>query len=77
MHSTDCADGNRSKDTLGNWPKTRQTLNWERKESGSLKSQVMAELQHHLPQHMLTQRKEGAVLSDKKRSHLGHAGFQP
>lgn len=77
MHRPDCADGKRSKGTLGNWPKTRQTLNCERKESRSLKSQVMLDLQHHLLQHTLTQRKEGAVPSDKQENHLGHVGFQP
>lgn len=74
MHRADCADGKRSKDTLGNRPKIRQTLNWEKRETRSLKSQVMVGLQHHLPQQMLTERKEGVVLSD---NHLGHAGFQP
>lgn len=75
MHRPDCADGERSKDTWGNRPKMRQTLNWERVQISVVPGNSWPAASS--PSTYVNTRKEGAVLSDKKRMHLGDAGFQP
>lgn len=38
MYRPDCADGNRSKDSLGNWSRTRKTEVREKKVPGNAQS---------------------------------------
>lgn len=59
VYRPDCADGNRSKDSLGNWSRTRKTEVREKKVPGNAQSFALI---------YVNTKEEGAALCNKNKT---------